>query len=221
MRMIRGLTAMLALSALAPETGAAQQGRAFKDSWFWGLKAGGLSYSTVLETNQLAPLAGVDWVITRSRGGLYVSYDQAFFTGQSAVFDQDPFTGELQLRAVDLKNLNRVNVLAMGFPVRYGAVRPYFGIGMTLNHIADAQVQGSYETQEQFVIVDEQVNDQKASFSPTAMVGAQWQIRGVNVFGQLLATSAHRNFFLNDGDGGVGYSFEIGVRYNIGRSIER
>lgn len=229
MRMIRGLAARLALPslalgasfALAPSVAEAQQGRTFQDAWFWGVKAGGMSYSTVLETNRQAPLAGVDWVITRSRGGLYVSYDQAFFDRQTAVIDQDPFSGELSLRPVDLKNMRRVSVLAMGFPMKSQTLRPYFGLGLALNHIGSAQAQGDYQSQEQFLIVDEQINEQKTSFSPTLMVGAQYQLPWAHVFVQGVANSAHRNFFLNDGNGGFGFSYELGLRYNIGRSIER
>lgn len=221
MRMFRGLAAALAIASLAPQSGEAQQGRSFKDAWFWGLKGGGATFSTVMETNQVAPMAGVDWVITRTRGGLYVSYDQAFFSRTTAVLDSDPFTGELQLRPVELKNLRRVNIMALGFPLKSERVRPYFGLGMALNHLGSAQAQGEYQTPEQFVAVDEQVNDQKTSFSPAAMLGVQYQIAGVHLFGQVQATSAHRNFFLNSGTGGFSGSFEMGVRYNIGRSIER
>lgn len=221
MRMIRGLAAMLALSALAPEVVEAQQGRAFQDAWFWGVKGGGMSYSTVLETNRQAPMAGVDWVITRTRGGVYVSYDQAFFDRETAVYDEDPFTGEPVGRPVSIKNMRRVTVMGIGFPFKSKTIRPYFGLGMALNHIASAQAQGTYESNEQAILVEEQISSQKASFAPTMMVGTQWQVAGVHLFAQGLATSAHRNFFLNDGDGGFGFSYELGVRYNIGRSIDR
>jgi hypothetical protein len=221
MRMNRGLAALLVLAALAPRTGAAQKGRSFKDAWFWGLKGGGMSYSTLLETNQAAPSVGLDWVVTRTKGGVYVSYDHVFFDRQTAVLDQDPFSGELQSRMVDLENMRRVSVLAMGFPITIKSVRPYFGIGLTLNHIASAQAQGDYETQDQYLFIQDQINEQKTSFAPSLMLGAQWQVAGVHLFGQGMATSAHRNFFLNDGNGGFTFAYELGVRYNIGRSIER
>ncbi|NUR19582.1 MAG: hypothetical protein HOQ12_08640, partial [Gemmatimonadaceae bacterium] len=40
------LLAGLALIALAPRVGAAQEGRLFKDSWFFGAKAGNMTYWT-------------------------------------------------------------------------------------------------------------------------------------------------------------------------------
>lgn len=221
MRMIRGLAAALAIAALVPQTGEAQQGRSFRDAWFWGLKGGGMNFSTARETNQQAALAGVDWVITRTRGGLYVSFDHAFLDRSTSILDVDPFTGDLIERRVDLKGLSRLNVLAMGFPLKTERVRPYFGLGMSVNHISDATPSQDppYETQEQAFLVDELVNDMKTSFSPAGMIGVQSQLAGVHVFAQSVVSGAGRNFFL--GGNGLNASLEIGVRYNIGRSIER
>jgi len=221
MRMIRGLAAMLALVALAPEVVAAQQGRPFKDAWFWGVKLGGMSYSTVLETNNQAPTIGADWVITRTRGGVYMSFDHAFFERESALLDRDPFTGDLMLREVELDGMTRVNVMGMGFPFQTQTVRPYFGLGLALSHIGSARLGGTFETEDQFLLLNEQLLEHKTSISPTAMIGAQWALKQVHVFAQAGMTSAQSNFFLNDGDGGFRYSYEIGVRYNIGRSIDR
>lgn len=229
MRMIRGLSAMLALPtlvlgaclALTPATSAAQKGRSFKDAWFWGLKGGGVNFSTILDSHENAPSIGADWVITRTRGGVYVSFDQAFFDRQTVVIDSDPFTGDLLLRPVDIENMQRVHVMAMGFPIEVGSFRPYFGLGLTMQHISSAEPEGVFQTAEQFNVVRDQIDAAKASFSPSLMLGGQWQLRGINVFAQGIATGAHRNFFLSDGDGGVNFSYEIGVRYNIGRSIDR
>ena len=46
MRTVRWLASGLALIALLPSASAAQQGRLFRDSWFWGANAGVMNFST-------------------------------------------------------------------------------------------------------------------------------------------------------------------------------
>ena len=83
MRLLRVL-AVASATALLAQPSAAQAGRQFKDAWFWGAKGGALVYSSNYNTdNAVAPLAGVDWMITRTYGGLYVSFDQAFFSANA------------------------------------------------------------------------------------------------------------------------------------------
>src|SRR5678816_157262 len=77
MRLLRVLTAAIGLAALLPSLSAAQGGKQFKDAWFWGVKGGGVLYSSASTENSLAPLVGAEWLITRTRGGLYVSFDPA------------------------------------------------------------------------------------------------------------------------------------------------
>ena len=65
MRLLRVLTAAIGLAALLPKPSAAQGGRQFKDAWFWGVKGGGVLYSSASTENSLAPLVGAEWLITR------------------------------------------------------------------------------------------------------------------------------------------------------------
>ena len=90
MRLLRVLAVATGFAALLSHTSAAQDGRQFKDAWFWGLKTGAVSFSSATTTNGGAPLIGAEWLITRSRGGLYVSFDQAFLTTQGGFRDRDP-----------------------------------------------------------------------------------------------------------------------------------
>ncbi len=89
MRMVRWLASGLALVALAPSASSAQGGRLFNDSWFWGLNAGAMSFSTATVSNQTAPVVNAEWFITKTRGGLYLSIGQAFFTANAAVTDNN------------------------------------------------------------------------------------------------------------------------------------
>jgi hypothetical protein len=75
MRTIRVLATVFAL-LLLPQIGGAQEGRHFKDSWFWGAKVGSMKYAT-LESEGYAQLIGAEWLITRTRGALYLAIERA------------------------------------------------------------------------------------------------------------------------------------------------
>ena len=55
MRLLRVLTAAIGLAALLPSLSAAQGGRQFKDAWFWGVKGGGVLYSSASTENSAGP----------------------------------------------------------------------------------------------------------------------------------------------------------------------
>ena len=90
MRAIRAVAvALIALAVANVGDATAQSTRGFKDSWFWGVKGGGIFYQVQSDPdNSLSPLAGIDWLITRTNGGLYVSFDHTFFQDKS-VFVND------------------------------------------------------------------------------------------------------------------------------------
>ena len=77
MRTLRALTIAATVVAL-PSLATAQQGRPFKDAWFWGVKAGGFTVADTGGSNTLAPMVGAEWLITRTHGGLYISAGQAY-----------------------------------------------------------------------------------------------------------------------------------------------
>lgn len=207
MRLIRRLIPGLVLLALAPRAGAAQEGRLFKDSWFFGAKAGNMTYWTTTTSHGQAPLFGGETLITRSQGGLYLSLDQAFFTGTTTVNDA---AGN---HLVDLKDNKRVTAAAMMFPKEYGWVRPYAGIGFAFNFIQTAQSRTPVSDATAVLI-----NEQKTRAAPILMLGAQLQLVRFSVFGQGTYMPAKADFVLN---GNSTYFLEAGIRYNIGSSIEK
>src|SRR5829696_7742492 len=108
MRLLRVFTAAIGLAALLPTLSAAQGGRQFKDAWFWGVKGGGMLYSSASTENSAAPLVGADWLITRTRGGLYLSFEQAFLTTTGSFLDREP--DSTFARNVALKNMRPFSV---------------------------------------------------------------------------------------------------------------
>ena len=221
MRLLRVLTAAIGLAALLPRPGAAQEGRPFKDAWFWGIKGGGQLYSSASTEHSFAPQVGVDWLITRSRAGLYLSFDQAFLNTTGQFLDRDP--DSTFYRSVALKNVRRFQMAAMVFPMQTAKYHPYFGLGLGLNQIGSASFTGSFATPARYQVALDSVQSKKTSFSPTFIGGVQVRSPQFSFFGQVIGSPNQQKFFLTTPNNGsaVSFSLEGGIRYNIGSSIDR
>jgi hypothetical protein len=221
MRLLRVLTAAMGLAALLPTLSAAQAGRQFKDAWFWGVKGGGMLYSSASTENSAAPMVGADWLITRTRGGLYVSFDQAFLTTTGSFLDREP--DSTFQRNVALENLRRFSIAAMVFPLQSPRYHPYAGFGMVLNQIGSASAQGAFLNSSRYAIALDSVQSKKTSFTPLLIGGIQVRMPQFSVFGQAMASPAQQGFFLYNANGGAAFNFSLegGIRYNIGSAIDR
>jgi hypothetical protein len=212
MRTFRWLAAACAV-AILPAVSAAQSVRGFDDSWFWGVKAGIASFSTSQVQNATAPLVGGEWLITRSRFGLYISADQSFFTENSGI--EDFVGGEYQ---IEMKNMRRISAAGLFFPRTLGALRPYAGIGMALNWIGDAVPLSNFSSSDEAAYVEREVAERRDRASVIFMLGAQGQIGTVSPFAQVTMQPSHPGFLLNDRPV---YFLEGGIRMNFGPSRER
>ena len=220
MRLLRVLAAASVLAALLSQTSAAQDDRQFKDAWFWGIKGGAISFNSATTTDGGAPLVGAEWLITRTRGGLYISFDQAFFSTQGGFVDRDPdstFT-----RFVRLKNMRRFSMSGMVFPMSTRNLHPYAGVGLSFNQIAGASLLSGPTSTARFAIAQDSIRARKAAFSPIFTAGLQARLTRFSVFAQGTASPTQQAFFLsNTGGSSFNLSFEIGARYNVGTSIDR
>ena len=219
MRAIRTL-AVAALVALDVTVAAAQSTRHFKDSWFWGLKAGETFYQVQSHPNGLAPMGGIDWLITRTNGGLYVAFDHAFLTRDSVFVNDSISPLDTVPRTVRLSGLRRFTLAGMLFPMQSYRLHPYVGLGVALNHIAKANPQGSYRNGTQQSLVLSTVQQFRSAAAPIVILGAQYRLTRLSAFGQASATPANENFFLFTGSNWR-TTIEGGVRYNVGSSIDR
>lgn len=214
MRTVRWMAAGLTLVALLPAVGTAQSSRSFDNSWFWGVKAGVMSYSTAVESNKWAPSIGVEWLITRKRGALYIAGEQAYFTATSAV--QDNATPVPNSYAVAIKDMRRYSAALLAFPVEWGSLRPYGGVGLSMNLIQHAVLPNGMDPTTASLLQG-RVDDQKDAVSFTAMAGLQAQYRRMSVFGQAVYMPAQNSSLLN---GRTTYLLEGGVRFNFGSAID-
>jgi hypothetical protein len=214
MRTVRWMSSVLALVALTPVVGAAQSNRLFQDAWFWGAKFGLMSFSTGNNHSTTAPLVGAEWLITRNRTGLYLSAEQAFFNTTGFVTDANG-----QVYDVALKDSRRYTAALLAFPISWGTLRPYAGVGMALNLIQHATVdQAQITDPDQEDVVANAVHERKDRTSFLMMGGLQAQYRRFSVFGQGTYMPARANFFFS---GRSTYIFEAGIRYNVGSSIDK
>jgi hypothetical protein len=210
--MTRLFVAGVFTAALFPLTVSAQRTRDFEDSWFWGVKGGAATYSAVYGDGDAAATYGAEWLITRTHGALYVSFDQANIKATSFVYDA---TAEHDARAVQVDKLRRVGFAALAFPKKFGRFRPYAGLGLTINLIGDAYPMAADDENVDDAVYD-RIDDRKSQAAFLGMGGVQAGFGRAAIFGQVSFVPANKHFLLDDN---LAF-FEGGVRYNFGGARE-
>ncbi len=211
-RILAAGLACLTLSSLSQAQSGRNPRKVFEDSWYWGAK-GGVSLFTSASENVVAPSVGADWLITRHRVALNVSFDQSFFETQGGVFDN---TVSGSLRAVDISDSRRYSMSLMAFPKQYGRFRPYAGVGYALSIISDAQPRGTFTSQTVMDTVFARVDAQSSRTSFVMTGGVQAQYNRYGIFVQASSMPTRNRYLIN---GGSYTSFvEFGLRYNLTRA---
>ena len=214
MRTTRLFFAGLVCAVTFTGAASAQESRYFDDGWFWGVKSGVATFSPTLGSSETAATYGGEWLITRHKGGLYVSFDEANISTVSAVLDASTSDG---FRPVSVDKLRRIGVAALVFPKRFGRFRPYAGLGLSMGLVGNAvpMVTGSGDDVNDAVF--DRIEERRSQVGVLGMAGGQMQFDRLAVFGQLSAVQGQSNFLL--GDNVLGF-FEAGVRYNFASSRE-
>ncbi len=208
MRIARLFVAGVFFAALVPVTGSAQKLQDFDDSWFWGAKAGVSAFSPTSGDSETAPTFGAEWLITRSRGALYVSFDQTNLSTTSMVFDP---SAEGSARPVGVDKLRRVGFAALVFPKTFGRFRPYGGLGLTIQVIGDAYPLLYSNESDVDEVVHQRIDERTSAAGLLGMGGVQAQFGKAAIFGQASVIPAGSKFLLSNA---LGF-FEAGVRYNF------
>jgi hypothetical protein len=213
-RLFRTSLALAALGAVSAADAGAQK-RTFEDSWFWGVKGGGMMYSSRRVNNAVAPGVGAEWLITRTRAALNVSASQYFFDDLSAIDDpSNPAVG----RTVSMENMRSIGASILVFPKTFGAIRPYGGLGINFALISEVTAQGAFTSAQQRDTVRATLQEARTGTLPLLTLGAMTSMRGINFFAQGGFSPSKQTFLFNRNST---YFFEGGVRYNIGSAIER
>ncbi|MBI2409315.1 MAG: hypothetical protein HYV19_13545 [Gemmatimonadetes bacterium] len=218
MRTISRLGRALTLAAFLPVVAAAQQaGAPIDNSWFWGVSGGRLSFPTYFHRID-APMITADWLITRQRFGLQVYASQAYFTDSSTVADPN----SSGLRKAQITDLRRVGFQGIMFLPSWRWVRPYAGVGYSLNYVKQAEPIGtSFNSAAARDSAQARINDAKSAVKATFSGGFMVTYRKFAPYAQytLMPTKGTGDWLIN-GNGATQF-WEVGLRYNFGSSIDK
>lgn len=210
MRTVRWLACGLAFIALTPSVGAAQEARLFRDSWFWGVNAGVMNFSTQTVSNQTATVVNGEWFITRTHGGLYITAGQAFFTANGSVNDNNgtPYN-------VQVKDLTQVMADAIVLPIAWGGIHLYAGGGFMLNIAHSAVITDSILSPNTRAQVEQNLRNAQDAIAFNLLLGVHAQLKRAAIFGNIIWMPTPSTFVLN---GSSAWFLQGGVRFNLGPS---
>jgi hypothetical protein len=216
MQKLRAVAVAVVATLVVSASASAQEMRNFDNSWFWGFKSGVNTFSAPGHGNTSTVDLGIDWLITRTRGGLYVSGDQSIFKRDVDVFDPASTTGQ---RTVQVSDLRRISFAAVAFPKHFGGITPYAGVGYTIAVLGDARVRvdttsGNPLPNNAFL---DKVDNARSRGAVFGMGGIQIQTKRAAIFAQETMLPSNGQFLFPS----VLSFFEFGVRYNFGTSIDR
>jgi hypothetical protein len=214
MQKLRAVAVAVVAAVVVSASASAQEMRNFDNSWFWGFKSGINTFSAPGHGNTSTVDLGVDWLITRTKGGLYVSANQSIFQRDVDVYDPASRTAQ---RTVRVKDLRRITFAALAFPKHFGGITPYGGVGYSIAVLGDVRVfVDSANTFPNNAFLDK-VESQRSRGAVMGLAGLQIQTKRAALFAQETMFPSNANFLFPS----VLSFFEFGVRYNFGSSIDR
>ncbi len=214
MQKFRAVSVALIATIVVSASADAQGVRNFDNSWFWGFKSGVASFSVPGHGNTSTVDLGIDWLITRTKGGLYVSGNQSIFERDLEFDDPTSNTGTRTIRVNDLR---RITVAGVAFPKHFGGITPYGGIGYQITVLGDARIfADTANTFPTNAFMDE-VERERSRGAVVGMGGVQIQTRRAAIFAQETLVPSNNSFLFRS----VLNFFEFGVRWNFGSSIDR
>jgi hypothetical protein len=214
MQKLRAVAVAMVATIVVSATANAQEMKNFDNSWFWGFKSGINTFSVPGHGNTSTVDLGVDWVITRTKGGLYVSANQSVFERDLEFFDATSTTGQ---RTVRVNDMRRITIAALGFPKHFGGITPYAGLGFMIAILGDARVfVDSANTFPTNAFLDE-VENERSRASAMGMAGVQIQTKRAAIFAQETLIPSNNTFLFRS----VLNFFEFGIRINFGSSIDQ
>lgn len=213
MQKLRAVAVALVATIVVSSSASAQM-RNFDNSWFWGFKSGINTFSVPGHGNTSTVDLGIDWLITRTRGGLYVSANQSIFERDLEFLDPTSLTGQRTIRVNDMR---RISLAGVAFPKHFGAITPYAGLGFTIAVLGDARIfVDSANTFPNNSFLDE-VEKERSRSAVMGLAGVQIQTKRAAIFAQETMLPSNTSFLFRS----VLSFFEFGVRYNFGSSIDQ
>ena len=214
MQKLRAVAVAVVATIVVSASANAQEMRNFDNSWFWGFKSGINTFAVPGHGNTSTVDLGIDWLITRTKGGLYVSANQSVFERDLEFLDPASRTGQ---RTVRVNDMRRITLAGVAFPKHFGGITPYAGLGFTIAVLGDARIfVDSANTFPTNSFTDE-VESERSRSSAMGMAGVQIQMRRAAIFAQETLIPSNNSFLFRS----VLNFFEFGIRINFGSSIDR
>jgi hypothetical protein len=214
MQKLRAVAVAVVATVVVSASANAQEMKNFDNSWFWGFKSGINSFAVPGHGNTSTVDLGIDWLITRTKGGLYVSANQSTFSRDLEFLDPTSNTGQ---RTVRVNDMRRITFAAVGFPKHFGGITPYAGLGFTLAVLGDARVfVDSANTFPTNSFLDE-IERERSRSAAVVMGGVQIQTKRAAIFAQETIIPSNNSFLFRS----VLNFFEFGLRINFGSSIDQ
>ena len=214
MQKLRAVALAVVATIIVSASANAQEMKNFDNSWFWGFKSGVNTFSVPGHGNTSTVDLGIDWVITRTRGGLYVSANQSVFERDLEFLDPASNTGQRTIRVNDMR---RITLAGLAFPKHFGGITPYAGLGFTIAVLGDARVfVDSANTFPTNSFLDE-VESERSRSSAMGLAGVQIQTKRAAIFAQETVIPSNNHFLFRS----VLNFFEFGIRINFGSSIDQ
>jgi hypothetical protein len=214
MQKLRAVAVAMVAAIVVSASANAQTVRNFDNSWFWGFKTGINTFSVPGHGNAATVDFGVDWLITRTKGGLYVSGNQSIFERDLEFLDPTSNTGQ---RTVRVNDMRRITVAGVAFPKHFGGITPYAGAGYMIAVLGDARIfVDSVNTFPTNAFLDE-VENERSRGAVVGLAGLQIRTKRAAIFAQETLVPSNRTFLFSS----VLSFFEFGVRWNFGSSIDR
>ena len=214
MQKLRAVAVALVATIVVSASANAQEMKNFDNSWFWGFKSGINTFAVPGHGNTSTVDLGIDWLITRTKGGLYVSANQSVFERDLELLDPTSTTGQ---RTVRVNDMRRITLAGVAFPKHFGGITPYAGLGFTIAVLGDARVfvdsANSFPTNS---FLDEIENERSRS-SAMGLAGVQIQTKRAAIFAQETIIPSNNSFLFRS----VLSFFEFGIRINFGSSIDQ
>jgi hypothetical protein len=214
MQKFRAVAVALVVTIVVSASADAQGVRNFDNSWFWGFKSGVNTFSLPGHGNTSTVDLGIDWLITRTKGGLYVSGNQSIFERDIEFGDPTSNTGS---RTVRVNDMRRITFAGVAFPKHFGGITPYGGIGYMIAVLGDARIfVDTVNTFPTNAFIDE-VERERSRGAVIGLAGLQIRTKRAAIFAQETLVPSNNSFLFRS----VMSFFEFGVRWNFGSSIDR
>jgi hypothetical protein len=192
-----------------------QQLREDSYRWYMGAQGGGLWFETQTQTSTMVPVGGLQALIVGKRGGLMLSWEEAFGDNEESAFGDA--TAPNGTREVTFDRLRKYSATLMAFPLR-SRFEPYLGVGFGILHTVGTEVSGFFTTPEEAATATETAKNKGSTGFGSFVGGVQYRISPiVTIYGHYQITTAPKSGNLLVGPS---HTLIAGVRFGLGNAKE-